>query len=291
MSREREDNFGAVAGGSSRSDGVDASGIRAQASGYADADYLKTGNYFDLNSTGDDISPTQSEFVVASVPPGNSFNEDHYATDDGAGATVSEASSELIAAVLWLEGEMRSSVTCDMNQYDPSGFNFWSGSASIDDPSTEQCDNGPCDWWNYVYFYQFTGRDFSHGGNREVDELGTYTFEFDTNYGTYSKDVEVVGPILTTCDTPSTIQKCEAAEFGATISKNDNSGYNGEVVVAQEMTDSVTERNVIHREPVSISQPVPVRSVSFDVPASKFDQFGGVGSDTNIMMWYRTFSI
>ena len=294
MSREQEVNFGGGGVADEERDTRDnttASGVTAQASGYANLEYLKTGDYFDLDSDGADISPTTDTFVASSVPPGNSYNADHYATDDGPGASVSEASSELIAATIRLEGEMRDAVTCDFTWLKPDGSVAWSGSASIDDPSTEQCDSGPCDWWTYVYFYSFIGRDFSHGANQEVSQRGTYIVEFDTNYGTYTETVEVIGPQLTSCSTPNSIQDGGSAEFGAIIEKpiDDDDSYNGDVVVAREMSSNYTTRDVIHREPFSIGSFQDVKGVSFDVSASAFDQFGGLGSDTPIMMWAETY--
>lgn len=299
MSRQREVNFGIGAEGGAEADSNTPTeqAVTARASGYANLEFLDTGDYFDLMESGAffDTGTQTDTFVQASVPPGNSYNGDHYATDDGPGASPSEASSELMAATMRLEGEMWEAVTCDYTWFKPDGTVAFSGSASVDDPSTEECggqlESYPCEFWNYVYFYTFIGRDFSHGANQEVDQLGTYTIEFDTNYGTYTASVEVIGPSLTTCSTPNTIQDGGSAEFGATIVKpfDDNNSYNGDVVVAREMTDSYTTRDVIHREPFSISSFQDSKGVSFDVPASAFDQFGGLGSNTPIMMWAATY--
>ena len=262
--------------------------VRAQAAGFADLDFIITGDYFDLHEDEIwDISPTTDTFVKASVPPGNSYNNDHYASDTGPGSSVENATSELMAAVCQLEGDIEGAVDVKFTWYKPDGSVAWSNG------SREELFDAPDEGYFYpdVDFWTFIGRDFSHGGTTEVDQLGTYTVEFDTNYGTYSETVEVIGPHLTTCDTPNTIQDGGSAEFGATIEKpiDDDNSYNGDVVVAREMTADYTTRDVIHREPFSISSVQDTKGVSFDVPASAFDQFGGLGSDTPIMMWAETY--
>lgn len=292
MSRQREFNAGSGVGrptGGPNPQIIDTQEESVQAtapSDYGNLAWLKTGNYFDSYEW--DISPTTDTFVAASVPPGNSYNDEHYATDDGLGADYSEASSELPAAMIRLEGQMQRDIECDFTWYKPDGSVFWEGSVTVDAPTG--CGYEYC-WTEYIYFYTFTGRDFSHGANQEISQRGTYTVEFDTNYGTYSETIEVIGPQLTTCDTPNSIQQGGSAEFGATIEKpiDDDNSYNGDVVVAREMTDSYTTRDVIHREPFYISGFQDSKRVSFDVPASAFDQFGGPGSDTPIMMWAETY--
>lgn len=283
---------GGVAVEGSRDDETPAaSSITASASGFGNLDWIRTGDYFDLDDDGFGISPTTDTITYSDRPPGNSFNPAHYATDDGPGASVSEASSELVAAVIRLEGEMREGVDCDFTWFRPDTGVAWNGSASIPDPSTEDCDSGPCEWWNYVYFYTFLGRDFSHGAQREITEPGVYTIEFDTNYGTYTETVDMVGPTATSCSIPNQIQQDGSGEFGVTIEKwfNDDGSYNGDVVVARKMTDNYTTRDVIHREPFSISSFTDSKAVDFEVPASSFDQFGGLGSDTPIMLYLETY--
>jgi len=295
MSREQEYNAGGRGGqtvgppdsGSVDETTGDLNGVQAQAAGYGNVDWIRTGSYYDLNDRGDGFSATTDTFIATDVPPGSSYNSDHYATDDGPGASRSEASSELIAAVIRLEGQMQQGPECDFTWYKPDTSIAYEGSATIDDPT--DCGYDTC-YYLSAFFYTFIGRDFSHDGMQEVGQRGTYTVEFATSYGTYDETVEVIGPQLTSCDTPTTIQAETSAEFGATIGKpiSDNNSYNGDIVVAEDMRYT-NNRNVIHREPFSISGFQDTKGVSFDVPASAFDQFGGVGSDTETMMWAETY--
>lgn len=190
MSREIEANFGGAAIPSESP-----SGLRASVSiddqlgeGGVDSGEIQTGYYSDLASDGHSISPTTQEVVLSSVPPGNSHEDTHYATDPG--EPESEAESELAAAVLVLEGEMRSEIPVEFEWTGPDGDLLWTGDASLDDPSTEGHD-----YWTTAYFYTFVGRDFSQSAETEIVDVGTHTVTFRTNFGTWEADIEVVGPV------------------------------------------------------------------------------------------------
>jgi hypothetical protein len=291
MSREREFN----AGGAGQVNGTDidpdvdveTEEIQLQApEDYGSLAWSKTGRYHDAYYW--NISPTTDRFVKAAVPPGNSFNPDHYATDDGLEADYDESSSEVVDAMIRLEGQMQQRIDADITWLKPDGSVAFELTVQSDPPP--DCGQEYC-WWAYYYIHSFIGRDFSHGANTEIDQLGTYTVEFDTNYGTYTDTIELIGPSATSCQVPNEIQTGESGEFGVTIEKqfDDDNSYTGDVVVAREMTDTYTDRDVIHREPFSISQVASTKAVSFDVPAAKFDQFGGLGSDTPVMLYLETY--
>lgn len=295
MSREREFNAGGGGGRGGGGPGVDTSGVDvADADGiqsnkpadYGTEDWLRIGYYGDAYEW--NVSPTAEEIIKSDVPPGNSYNDDHYATEDGLGAAYNDSSSELIAAVVRIEGQMQQPIEGDIRWYNPDTSIAWETSFTSDPPPS--C-NYPVCWWEYYHLYSFIGRDFSHQGTPEVDGEGVYAVQFDTNYGNFTDTVEVVGPSATSCQIPDQIQQGGSGEFGVTITKpsDDYNSYNGDVVVARKMTDNYTTRDVIYREPFSISQGINTKAVSFDVPAAKFDEFGGVGSDTPIMLYLETY--
>jgi hypothetical protein len=281
MTREREDNFGGGALGNRDATSDQVEGIRAQASGYGNLTYLKTGRYLDLTDDGSDITNPQSTIEYTNVPPGNSYNPDHYATDDGPGASRSEATSEVVAAAIRLDGEMREAVTVDFQWTRPDGDVAWSGSASIDDPSTADCGGNPCEWWGYVYFYTFLGRDFSQDGQPEITTPGNYTVEFDTNYGTYTADVEMVGATANTCSLPNEVP-AGGSESGVVNVVNSTGGsVSGDVVVAEDMTSSKTDREslVISRTPFSMTGTQLDKNVSVTIPASGIGDAGTTVDD------------
>lgn len=196
--------------------------IRARASGFGNLSYFLQGRYHDLSGDGRNISESNDEIPMAEVPPGDSFNSTHYATNPGESRSNSDA--ELLAATMELRGEMRDAVECDFNWTGPGGRTVWEGSARLEDPS-----NRGGQYWGDVFFATWVGRDFSQSDGAEVVETGTHTVEFDTNYGTYSRDFDVVGPSVTSCSVPSEVPRNESADVSATVSNDGSGSYNGEV--------------------------------------------------------------
>jgi len=201
---------------------ISASAIRASASGFGYLSYLLQGRYHDLDGSGQNISESNDTVVMASVPPGDSYNSDHYAKEPGEPRSRSDA--ELLAATMELRGEMRDAVSCKYSWYNPDGGEMFSGSTSLSDPSSEGYS-----YWEYVYFYTWVGRDFSQADNAEILDTGQYKVEFDTNYGTYTRTFDVVGPSVTTCSVPDTVPIGGSAEVSATVSNDGSGSYNGEV--------------------------------------------------------------
>jgi len=197
-------------------------GVRARAAGFGYLSYFLQGRYHDLSDDGENISESNDEIPVAEVPPGDSFDSNHYATTPGEARSLSDA--ELLAATMELRGEMEDAVECDFRWTGPGGRTVWEGSAVVTDPANEGYE-----YWENVYFYTWVGRDFSQGDFAEVVETGTYTVELDTNYGTYDRDFYIVGPTVTTCSVPDTVPGNESAEVSATVSNVGSGSYNGEV--------------------------------------------------------------
>lgn len=281
MTRGTSDPVGGGAVGVS--DGVEpavnATSITARANGYGNLDYLRTGRYHDLASDGRDISPTTDTIVWTDVPPGNSYEPAHYAEDPG--ETVSQSSSELVAAVIQLEGQMRDSVEADFTWTRPDGEVAWEGGASIRDPSEDGYE-----WWETVYFYTWIGRGFEQGAEPEITEPGTYTVEFDTNYGTYSEDVELIGLEVTSCQLPSGVPY--GGSDTGTVSVRNSSGrsFSGDVVVAEPMTSSKTNRSdlEITRQGFSID-PNTSKDVTVEISS---DPIGDLGDSKPVEVYVET---
>ena len=224
MGREYERNArGRGFPGSGASDDITASAsIDDQlGQGYAEKSVGQTGYYHDLLSDGGGIDPTNDEVVMASVPPGDSYEPSHYATE--AGESVSESESELAAAVIEMEGEMRSEVVCGVEWITPDGRRIWVSTVSIDPPQ----DSGD-EFWESVYFYSWTGRDFSQADETEIINTGTYTCEFSTNYGTFREDIEVVGP-ETTAIAGEVVEQSGEQYVEVDITNSDGRNYAGQV--------------------------------------------------------------
>lgn len=201
---------------------ISASSVLARASGYGSLTKFEQGRYHDLSDDGQSISPETDRVVMASVPPGNSFNRDHYATDPG--EPRSQSDGELMAATIQIDGELRDSVTCEYSWYNPDGNMMFSGNASLDDP-----DRRDFPYWQNAYFYSWVGRDFSQSANPEVLSTGQHEVEFDTNYGTYTRTFDVVGPEITSCSVPDSVVDGEPVEVSARVSNGGSGSYSGEV--------------------------------------------------------------
>lgn len=224
MTRKVDTHGGGVAiPGSGRASGSPPEdAIRAKEAGFGYLSFLLQGRYHDLSDDGRNISKSNDEIPMADVPPGDSFDSTHYATDPGEPRSLSDA--ELLAATMELRGEMEGAVECDFRWSGPGGRTVWEGSSGLPEPGVRGHE-----YWVYAYFYTWVGRDFSQADFAEVTETGTYTVEFDTNYGTYTREFDVVGPSVTTCSVPNTVPRNESAEVSATVSNDGSGSYSGEV--------------------------------------------------------------
>lgn len=205
-----------------RREDISASAIRANASGFGYLSYFLQGRYHDLSNDGRNISESNDSVVMASVPPGDSFNSSHYATTPGEPRGRSDA--ELLAATIELRGEMRESVTCEYTWRNPDGDEMFSGSTSLGNPGADGYE-----YWEYAYFYSWVGRDFSQGGTPEIQDTGDHQIEFDTNYGTYTRTFDVTGPSITSCSLPNTVTSGRRAQVSARVANGGSGSYNGEV--------------------------------------------------------------
>jgi len=231
--------------------------IRARASGYGYLSYFLQGRYENLSDDGRNISIGETRVPMASVPPGDSYNSLHYAKSPGEIA----AESELLAATIRIKGRLEDAVPCDMTWTAPGGRTMWSGNATVGDPQ----DSGR-QYWGYVDFWSWIGRDFSQGGNAEIINTGTHTIEFDTNYGTFSRDFEVVGPSVTTCSTPDAVERGKSAEVSVTVSNVGGQSYSGEVRWARDSD----RRDILTRDSFTVG-PNGVDTVTSYIPSDKIE--------------------
>lgn len=258
-------------------------------SDYGNLTYLKTGDYFDLYDDGEaaNIQNPTTRFTYTDRPPGNSFNPNHYATDDGIGASYGEATSEIVAAALRLDGQMQQAIDWTVRWVRPDGITAFEKSGTID--KYTGCGYEYC-WYTYVYLWSFIGRGFEQGGTPEITIPGTYTVEYETTYGNFSKDVDMVGASVTNCSIPSGVIDGGQATASATVSNsNFNSQYSGSVVAAIPMTDNRTDRTalVLGTAPFTAA---PGASTVVDVPIDA-GEIGGVGTNTDVEMYAVTDSL
>jgi hypothetical protein len=268
---------GAVATRRERSDVVTAS-----APGYADVGRFAVGRYENLTNGGKNVQPQQDTVDMTTVPPGNSFNSDHYAKEWD--ESKSNASSELLGASVTMLGEMRSGFTTEFSWTNPAGDVIWSGSASIDDPSTEDCGGDPCEWWENAWFYTWIGRGFGEGGSAEIVQPGDYTVSFFNPYIDVDKSVTVTGAYVDSCSTPAQVPAGGTAEIEATV-KAPQSSYNtsGKVVAIETMTDQLTERRKLGEASYSIGGVNnPQDDVVVDVPANAI---GSPGDNISLSLY------
>jgi hypothetical protein len=214
--------------------------ITASADGFASLTTIETGRYHDLASQGQGITQPTDKVVYASVPPGNSYNEEHYGTEEGAVPEArSNSTSELLAAYIELEGTMRDAPECDFEWTRPDGITAWRGSTSYDPPQDGY-------YYEDVGFYTWIGRGFGQGpGVTEIPEPGEYTVEFDTNYGTYSTSVELIGPVVSECSVPGNVPLGSTVEATVTCVKSDPNPYSFDIRLAQRMDRFDTNREAL----------------------------------------------
>lgn len=256
--------------------------VTASAPGYADVGRLAVGRYEDLTNDGKNVQPQQDTVDMTTVPPGNSFNTNHYAT--AWNEPESNASSELLGASVTMLGEMQTGFTTEFQWENPAGEVVWSGSASIDDPSSENCGGYACEWWGNAWFYTWIGRGFGQGGTAEVVQPGNYTVSFTNPYIDVEKSVTVTGAYVDSCSTPTQVPAGGTAEIEATVRSPPTSyDTSGKVVAIQSMTDDLTERRKLGEASYSIGGAnSPQDDVVVEVPS---DAIGSVGDAKSILLY------
>lgn len=269
MGRELDVHSGGVAVGVERDTREDANNITARASGYANLRDMQQGRYHDLASDGGSISPETDTMDLASVPPGSSFNPDHYADVPA----ESRAESELPTAVMTLEGRMENAVKCDFEWTDPSGRTMWTGVTEIDDPG----DHG-YDYWEYLSFYTWVGRDFSQTAATEIVTTGTHTATFDTDYGTWSADFNITGPRISGCSIPDETPADGTAEVQASVTNAAGSNRAGDVVWVRDGD----RRDELARSSFTVGA-FGTQTVTAEIDASAI---GGASGDTETIAVY-----